>query len=83
MLTAVVPQAVRSYPQITTGDVSFVHYRQIGDNGRVRVVFNQYAFIFCIKWSKRSIPWRTKYQNQQGQRYPYSKWKFNSCRAFV
>lgn len=47
-----VPEAVKDKPQIKTGDISFVYYRERGDIFRNQVVFNQCAISFVLNGQK-------------------------------
>jgi AraC-like DNA-binding protein len=47
-----VPEAVKDKPQIQTGDISFVYYRERGDIFRNLVVFNQCAISFVLNGQK-------------------------------
>lgn len=47
-----VPDAVKQYPQISAGEVSFVNYHEKGSLFKNRVVFNQYAISFVLNGQK-------------------------------
>ena len=52
MEAIVVPEAVKDKPQIKTGGISFVYYRERGGLFKNQVIFNQCAISFVLNGQK-------------------------------